>query len=465
MVKKLIKFFSVFLCCAVLLIGVAYLGLSYYYQNGFAYGTWLNGIYCTGKTVDEVNKELTAGYSYEGIQVNWGDGKSSYIKAEDVSFGSDFAPAVAEYLKNQNCFSWYKNLFGQKNGEIKPEVYLDEEQLKEKFLKLPIISEQEALKPYSYEINKDSEGYHLHDGTKGILNVDKAINSVKNGLLLSLDSIDLNDEDCFEDAVITSEMEKILSLWNKLDAYQSLAICYEFDDNEEQISKASLCSFLLKDDSNNFVYDEQGEFIIDSEAVDSFVDDLADRHDTLGKHLIHATRGEDVLVEGGTYGNKMDREKEKTYLYETVCQRKSEKHEPEYIQKAKSTGENDIGDTYVEVDITEQMLYYYVDGKIKLKTPVVTGNELLKRDTPCGVNYIYLKQKNRVLRGPGYASPVKFWMPVNKGIGIHDASWRSEYGEEIYKTNGSHGCINTPIDIMTQLYDMAEVGTPVIILK
>ena len=60
--------------------------------------------------------------------------------------------------------------------------------------------------------------------------------------------------------------------------------------------------------------------------------------------------------------------------------------------------------------------------------------------------------------GPGYASPVKYWMPVKGGIGIHDASWRKEFGGEIYKKSGSHGCINTPTDVMSTLYDMVEGG-------
>ena len=67
-----------------------------------------------------------------------------------------------------------------------------------------------------------------------------------------------------------------------------------------------------------------------------------------------------------------------------------------------------------------------------------------------------------MLRGPGYASPVKFWMPVIRGVGIHDASWRDEYGGDIYISNGSHGCINTPYDIVSQMYERVEVGTPVI---
>lgn len=53
-------------------------------------------------------------------------------------------------------------------------------------------------------------------------------------------------------------------------------------------------------------------------------------------------------------------------------------------------------------------------------------------------------------------------MPVKGGIGIHDADWRDEFGGEIYKTSGSHGCINVPPEIMPELYERTEVGMPVI---
>ena len=82
--------------------------------------------------------------------------------------------------------------------------------------------------------------------------------------------------------------------------------------------------------------------------------------------------------------------------------------------------------------------------------------------TPEGTCYVYGKQKNRILRGENYASFVNFWVPVRGNIGIHDAPWRSEYGGEIYKTNGSHGCINTPYEEMEKIYEKVEIGTPVV---
>jgi lipoprotein-anchoring transpeptidase ErfK/SrfK len=94
---------------------------------------------------------------------------------------------------------------------------------------------------------------------------------------------------------------------------------------------------------------------------------------------------------------------------------------------------------------------------------VVTGNTRLGRGTPEKVCYVYYKQRHRTLIGPDYRTPVSYWMAVNGNIGIHDASWRGKFGGTIYKTNGSHGCINTPTKAVSVLYDLVEIGTPVII--
>ncbi len=224
-----------------------------------------------------------------------------------------------------------------------------------------------------------------------------------------------------------------------------------------------ICDWIELAENGSFILDEQGRPKLRENAVEEFINRLADEYDTVGaSRRFEATRGETVTVEGGIYGNKLDRNAEVKYLTEAFLSGKREVHEPEYTQKAWKQGKDDIGDTYVEVDMGEQMMYYYADGVQKLSTPIVTGNTSRRMGTPSGVNYVYLKQRNRVLRGPGYASPVDFWMPVKGGIGIHDASWRSKYGGTIYQTNGSHGCINTPRDIMVELYDSVEVGTPVI---
>ena len=118
--------------------------------------------------------------------------------------------------------------------------------------------------------------------------------------------------------------------------------------------------------------------------------------------------------------------------------------------------------TYVDVDIENQTVTYVQDGVPILSTPCVTGNEALNRSTPKGLYAVYGHVRGKWLTGPTWHSWVEYWMPFTKGgCGLHDANWRSKFGGDIYKTDGSHGCVNLPPEIAKQFFDLATVGTVV----
>ena len=119
---------------------------------------------------------------------------------------------------------------------------------------------------------------------------------------------------------------------------------------------------------------------------------------------------------------------------------------------------------YVLIDISDQTLKYYVKGKVKLKSNVVTGGRGC--GTPTGRFKLHHKSRNVNLTGPGYVSHVSYWMPfIGQSYGMHDASWRPQFGGSIYKYNGSHGCVNMPRSKVSKLYKMVPNGTRVIIRK
>ena len=116
----------------------------------------------------------------------------------------------------------------------------------------------------------------------------------------------------------------------------------------------------------------------------------------------------------------------------------------------------------MEIDYTNQHLWYYKEGQLLLETDIVSGNISRGNGSPDGVFKIVYKQRNATLVGENYASDVNYFMPFAYNVGIHDASWRNTFGKEIYKTSGSHGCINVPPKKAEKLYKLLETGTPVV---
>lgn len=440
-----------------------YVGLAVYYHNAFIYGTWINGIYCTGKSIQEVNDELVKDFTYDGVTVADKDGGLYEITAEDISYQYDFKKALEIYQKRQNHWMWIDSLTGGHQAELSPVVSYDREAFDRCFDSLPFCQEKRDDQERRVAIVRTSQGYELVNERTDVLFVEQARGAVLSAVEASKDYVSLAEADCYHDLELTAQMRKTLDIWEKLNAFQQCSVVYRMGDEEIPVDASVVCDWIALDDNGRFLFDGSGNLQLKENAIADFVDDLARKYDTVGaSRQFLSTRGDLVTVEGGLYGNKIDKEAEVAYLTKAFWEKRSEVHEPAYLQEAWSKGSEDIGSTYIEVDMGEQMMYYYVDGVLKIDTPIVTGNTSRKMGTPSGVNYVYAKQKNRVLRGQGYASHVDFWMPVKGNIGIHDAAWRGKFGGAIYKTNGSHGCINTPRAAMEQLFDMAEVGTPVV---
>lgn len=123
-----------------------------------------------------------------------------------------------------------------------------------------------------------------------------------------------------------------------------------------------------------------------------------------------------------------------------------------------------LQDRFVIVDKSEQQLFLYEDNELLYTTPVTTGKDSTPSDT--GLFKINYKTTNKTLTdNKTYWSPVRYWMPYNGGEGLHDADWRTVFGDESYHKGGSHGCINMPVDISDEIYNNVEAGTKVLVHK
>lgn len=124
-----------------------------------------------------------------------------------------------------------------------------------------------------------------------------------------------------------------------------------------------------------------------------------------------------------------------------------------------------IGDTYIEISIKQQRMWYYIDGELYVETPVVTGN-YPGYSTPTGAYTIFQRMSPATLVGPTWCVNVNYWLAFTQsGCGIHDSTWRpsSDYGGTTYIGNGSHGCVNTPYSKVKQIYSKAKIGTHVVV--
>jgi lipoprotein-anchoring transpeptidase ErfK/SrfK len=205
---------------------------------------------------------------------------------------------------------------------------------------------------------------------------------------------------------------------------------------------------------------------INKTAVMNYIKGLSNKYDTAGTdRKFKTSSGKLIEVKGGLYGWMINQKSEANALLENIKQGQVIEKEPEYIQKAISRDENDIGNTYIEINITKQHLWFYKEGKLIIDGYVVTGNPNRGNSTVVGTYSVIYKEKDTSLSGPGYDVNVSYWMPFFGNMGVHDASWRYSFGGEIYKRNGTHGCVNAPLHLAKTIYENIEEGVPVVIYE
>lgn len=463
MKKSIAKVLIIAVAVIILLLGSNIL-LGLFYKKSFAVNTWINDIYCTGSSVEEINRQLIEKTEFQDLVIVDLTGKQYRISHEDIDISVDYSSDLRKIMKQRSNYFWTKTLFEPYKTEVQPKYFSwDHDKLVEELNRQSFIL-QEQRRSTEYKLfYTPNVGYEYYDGKQDRLNTESALLACENALSEGKFVVELNEYGCYETIPDTEEESRQRELWNELQEYYQCGIVYDMGAEQIGFTPADMASFINRDGKGLPMKNASGEFSLNEGVVNAWLDRLGHTYNTVNTTRdFQTTEGRIVKVTYNTYGTLLDMDAEKEYLYQALVDKKKEVHTPVYLQEGYFKGQDDIGPTYIEVDMGMQHLYYYVDGELTIEADVVTGNVKRKTTTPEGINFVYDKQRNRTLRGPGYATPVKYWIPVVGHIGIHDASWRKEFGGDIYLTNGSHGCVNTPMPEIGDLYELVEIGTPVI---
>ena len=412
------------LCIAAVLIIIIAIHVLYLLQmkGRFYHVSALNGYDITGMSVDEVT-ELFAGADDCTFVKLWEDGRMELmVTLADMGYSVDEAQLqneLEELVQNQETFFPWRFLFGR-NYELVLPVKLDEDTLKKVIIVEPDISGtflNTEIPSYIYrkpEITKDSE-----------------------------------------------ELNAVAAVYNR---YKDAKITYLFGAEKEIIDWETIEGWLKI---------KNGTAELDEKTIYDFLYDFSTRHNTIYEPRTFVTAyGARITIDNNEYGYRVDVDGEYVRLLEDLEKNTAVEREPIYeIAGYSRNGNNDLNGNYIEVDLTLQHLWMYRDGGLILETDVVTGTPTQERETVAGAYAIAYKASpfNLVGQGGGGSNSwdveVKYWMPFCDGQGLHDASWRTSFGGNIYQTYGSHGCVNLPESAAAVIYANCGTNMPIILYK
>ena len=463
------KIFGLVLLLIVVIGGSAYAAASYYFADRFFEGTWINGVNCSQMTAAQVEEVFKQKFQNYAIEVSARDQNAQTIAGSDISYQYLSTGEVLKLLKQQKPYEWIRGLYEQKSYTVSENTGYNRTQLQEQLKALSCAQAENQTAPENAYVAYQNGQFVIVPETAGSkLDIKEAYKVLDAAVEAGQTSVNFNDTpEAYVSADVTSDSPELQSALEACNNYTKASITYTFGDQTTTLNGDTIKDWLQFDEKGQLVWDDNSF----QQHVADYVAQLAATYDTVGtEREFQTTSGRTVYVSSSVYGWKIDQAAEAAQLSQEIQSGTQTTREPVYSQTANSYGVNDLGNTYIEVDLSEQHMYYYQDGADIFESDFVSGNmSYADRQTHSGIFTLYYKKSPDVLRGTmkadgsyEYESKVEYWMPFDGGIGFHDASWRDEFGGDIYLTDGSHGCINLPPENAGVLYDLIQYDVPIV---
>lgn len=462
--RKALKIVAISVLAILGILAGFYFGMAKKYSECFLMGTIVNGNDCSGLTVEEVGDMLQKQVEEYVLTIEGANGAVEEIKGTDIGIIYNGYKQLNEAFDVQNSYAWPKALF--ETNEITAEVDFDYDsaKLNERIAALECLKPETQVAAVAATVVYQEGQFVIQDETYGT-QIDAAkLGEVITAAVSAINTkVNIGDAGCYIQPRFTKESPEVIAARDEMNKYLTASITYSLDNIVVTVDKNQTYQWIS--------VDENMTPVISVDGVKAFTKTLGNQYNTPnrgGQMTTPTGKVVDIALAG--YGREVGADAEAQQLIADMKEGKTVTREPIFSRAATPEGQTIWGNTYIEVDITAQHMWYIVEGVVALETDIVTGKKG-SNDTPTGTFTILEMQKNRVLRGrplpngkPSYLTPVSYWMRVTwSGIGFHDAGWQPTFGGDRYLANGSHGCINMPPAMAAQLYSMIGLGTPAVI--
>ena len=435
----------------------------------FMPGTILDGTDVSLRHADEVAEEKAAAFSGYQVHVT-GDGVDVTVTAEQVGLAYDGETYAQEAIEATEPWAWPLTLMSRsRDVTAESAIVFDREALLALFEPFKTAARDSAasLGGKAVVFDAESGSYGVDPSVTAQYLDDEALVEVLTQAFLS------------QTPEVSLGQEQLSGMDDSLHAAADTANSYLKAAGTTLTLNGETVAEVTRDLIVGWItVSDDLTVSLDTNAAAAWASESMGRLNTVGTERTYTRPdGKQVTVSGGSYGWKVSESGVAEALAAAVEAKAPQAIEVPFDQSGQvvpDDGGRDWGQRYIDIDLSEQYVRMYGDdGSIIWESACVTGDVAREYQTPTGVNVVNgNKARDQTLYGldydedgePDYESHVDYWIPfVGNLIALHDADWRSNFGGTINQYNGSHGCINLPVDKAAQLYDLAQIGDVVVV--
>lgn len=452
----------IFTSLLVVLLGVYAFGAYYYSQHTFPQTKYRGNTY-GDMTKEELKKNLDNNETTD-IVLNE-DSYTEVIPGKEVGFTHKYD--LSNFSINKNFLLWPLELSKSHDlGDIPYSSSFNEELLKEKIRESNLATNIKREPSKDAQVVQGDGKYVVAPESYGnTLDVDKLVNSVVSDVNNKKTTVDVKAMGPYVQPKIFKDDKKL---------QEEVEFKNRWEDTDIQLNLAGKKIPVIDWTTDNGYRTNKEENFEEHnlENTSKFVESLAEKYDTVNlERKFKNSHGDTITLEPGTFGYEIDQEALAQLINDNLSRGNKTVIDVPFINEGRDIDDDQIGDTYVEIDLSTQQVFVYQNGEKVIDSLVVSGNSnIAGRETPTGTFYVIGKSTNTDLvstvPGDEYTAYVNFWMPFTpEQHGLHDAGWISDFGGELYESVGSHGCVNMMYDDAAKVYDIVKYGTPVVIYK
>ncbi|MDD7353496.1 MAG: peptidoglycan binding domain-containing protein, partial [Peptoniphilaceae bacterium] len=373
------KTFKIFFAFIIIILIFIYISGMYFFRDRFMPRTYINGHDFGLTKISEFEKNYSELSKNFVLDIVAKDKKNNdKITAEEIKFEDNIGGG---FIK-QTPLYWPVASLIDKKYQLDTNLKYDDVALAERLNNLNPVK-NESIHSTDAKIIFDKGEFKVEKEVHGdFVKRDELRNAIISHFADKNEKLNLEEENLYIEPSITADSEYIK---NQLESYKKLftkKIIFDFDDRKEEVTGQGIIAMYSKSDD--------GTLVIDEKKVSKFVENLAAKYDTFRtSRIFNATGIGSVKVDGGIYGWLTDRQKTEDEVIAALNKDEVVTIKPIYRQDAVSRTINDIGNTYIEVDLARQKLWYYNKGNLELETNIVSGNPTLGNGTPTGTDRIW----------------------------------------------------------------------------
>lgn len=459
--KKIIIIVAVIVSVVLAVLAGIYIYISVYFTEHFHIGSKIGNVDVSGMTVDEAEEALQQTLADYKLTIQAKDGRIEIITADEIQLSYKWKESPADYLASQKGYEWIIKKFKPDTYEMQGELSFDEVRMNTQISSLDVLKPENQVPAVNatisaYDVEK---GYTLVPAVPGTeVNTVVFASMVKDCIYAQKTSLDMMQPGIYKEPEIKDDNEALLAAIAKLNTCLASKITYQIGGQTQVLDATTFQPWLL--------WNENFEVFIDEAAVNAYVNSLGSKYNTYysAKPFMTSYQHE-IMIYNSRYGWRIDAAAEKAAIMAEIMAGAPVVRDLKYSSTASARGPRDYGNSYVEINLTAQHLFLYVNGQLMWESDFISGNVSKGWDTPPGIFGVTYKTMNATLRGADYAVPVSYWMPFNGNVGMHDATYKNDFGKNYYLTEGSHGCINLPLETARTIYTYVYRNFPVIVYQ